>query len=219
MARRPVGEPAARPRPARGSQTLSSAETGISSAPFRIPAAPPPAPSAMFLFERGMQALQRHDYQGASRQFTVIVDEFPIADGLADRARVYLDLCNRELRHRPDVRPQTIEEQLTAATAALNDDEDERAEELARSVLNVAPDHDLALYIMASVQARRGSLEAALDFLRRAIAASPDVGAQVRHDEDFECLRSSMDFQMLIEEAVARPQDQPKTYRKSRSER
>jgi Tfp pilus assembly protein PilF len=173
----------------------------------------------MFLFEHGMRALQQHDYQGASRQFTVIVEEFPIADGLADRARVYLDLCNRELDHRPDAGPASVEEQLTAATAALNDDEDVRACELARSVLNVAPDHDLALYIMAAVHARRGSLEAALDFLRRAIAASPDVGAQVRHDEDFECLRGSMDFQALLEEAVARPQEPPKTYRKARSER
>jgi hypothetical protein len=72
---------------------------------------------------------------------------------------------------------------------------------------------------MAAVHARRGSLEAALDFLRRAVAASPDVGAQMRHDADFECLRDSIDFQTLLEEAVARPPDSPKTYRKSRSER
>jgi tetratricopeptide (TPR) repeat protein len=173
----------------------------------------------MFLFERGMRALQRHDYQGASRQFTTIVEEFPVADGLADRARVYLDLCNRELLHRADVSPASLEEQLTAATAALNDDEDERARELAQSVLNVAPDHDLALYIMAAVHARRGSLEAALDFLRRAVAASPDVGAQVRHDEDFDCLRDSAEFQALVEEAIARPPEPTKTYRKPRSER
>jgi Tfp pilus assembly protein PilF len=173
----------------------------------------------MFLFERGMRALQQHDYQGASRQFTAIVEDFSVADGLADRARVYLDLCNRELDHRSDVQLESLEEQLTAATAALNDDEDERACELAQSVLNSAPDHDLALYIMAAVHARRGSLEAALDFLRRAIAASPDVGAQVRHDADFECLRGSLDFQTLVEEAIARPQEPPKSYRKPRSER
>ena len=39
---------------------------------------------------------------------------------LLDRVRVYLDLCERELRSRAP-EPRSIEERLTAATAALND--------------------------------------------------------------------------------------------------
>ena len=61
------------------------------------------------------------------------------------------------------------------------------------------PRHDLALYLMAAIEARRGEAEAALSFLSRAIAISPEIRAQARHEADFERLRNSEAFQILIE--------------------
>ncbi len=113
---------------------------------------------------------------------------------------MYLDLCDRELRKKP-VAPATVEERLTAATAALNNGDDQTAEKLARAVLSEWPEHDLALYLVAAVRAREGDSGGALELLRRAAQVSPDISAQARHDADFEPLRRLPEFQQLLDAA------------------
>ncbi|MEO8481802.1 MAG: tetratricopeptide repeat protein [Acidobacteriota bacterium] len=145
-----------------------------------------------------MEALQRHRYAAAAAAFRSLLDDFPAERALLDRARVYLELCERELRSQPQ-KPTTAEERVTAATAALNDGRDDEAEQLAHSVLDDAPDHDLALYLLAAVHARRGEAGVALEWLARALEVSPDVSAQARHDVDFKSLRDLADFRQLLD--------------------
>jgi hypothetical protein len=127
-----------------------------------------------------------------------VLEGFPQERGLCDRSQVYLDLCERELARSPSG-PLSIEERLTAATAALNDDVEEKAEELARGVLTESPQQDLAMYIVAAVAARRGDRDAAIDWLGQAVSANPEIRAQVRHDDDFSALHDLEAFQRLLE--------------------
>jgi len=157
-----------------------------------------PGEAALAAFESAMRTLQGHDYAAAAHQFTDLIDRFPDQTALLDRARVYLELCRRELSQQPDP-PTTPEERLTLATAALNNDDEDEAERLAREVLAEDPRNDLALYLTAAVHARRGDSDTALDALRKAFEVSPDVGAQARHDADFDALRTSPEFQALVE--------------------
>ena len=103
-----------------------------------------------------MASLQRHAYSEAAESFRRIAGAFPDERALLDRVRVYLDLCERELRRQPPA-PKTVEERLTAATAALNDGDEDRADALARSVVREDAEQDLAYYLLAAVAARRGS--------------------------------------------------------------
>jgi hypothetical protein len=66
-------------------------------------------------------------------------------------------------------------------------------------VLADEPRHDLALYLLAAIEARRGASEAALSYLRDAIDVSPEASAQARHDPDFEGLRHIDAFRTLTE--------------------
>jgi thioredoxin-like negative regulator of GroEL len=157
-----------------------------------------PSIRGLDVFQRAMEALQRHSYEEASRYFHELLDGLSDERAVLDRSRVYLTLCQRELRSRAQT-PRTLEERLTAATAALNNDDDVRAEELVAAVLEAAPRHELALYLMAVVQARRGADDHALSFLGRAIASSPEVRAQARHDADFRKLHGREAFRQLIE--------------------
>lgn len=184
----------------------------------RPPASPlgPPA-EATHLLEQGMVALQRHNYARAGGIFQQLLREFPLEGAVADRARVYLGLCERELATRPEM-PQSMEERLTAATAALNDGKDDRAEQLVRFVLAENPEHDLALYLLAAVEARRGMAAAALQYLSQAVAVSPEAGAQARHDPDFALLRGTEQFEELIEPPPA-PADSKPRRRRTRAER
>ncbi len=192
----------AKSRPGRG-RAKRAAGKAPPAAPLVVwPAAPPPpagpAPAAVNQFEQAMAALQRHAYQEAAELFRAILVEFPREGSLADRARMYLSLCERALSSRPTP-PQTVEERLTTATAALNNGDLATAADLARSVLDIDPRHDLALYLLAAVAARHGQTEEALRRLREAIALSPEASAQARHDPDFESLHDLDDFWEITE--------------------
>jgi tetratricopeptide (TPR) repeat protein len=181
-----------------------------------VQAIPPPAPSddAVRLFDQGMQALQRHQYQRAAEHFRAILAQFSVERGLCDRSQVYLALCERELRRTP-TSLTTIEERLTAATAALNDDDEAAAEALAKQVLADAPQQDLAMYLMAAVAARRGDQDGAIEWLERAIRVGPELRAQARHDEDFAELRGLDAFHRLLDLPAAAFRGQ----RRARAER
>jgi len=201
----PVQRPAS---PAAGFQSRASQDT---------PARVTPAAEAVALFQHGMEAMQRHDYTDASRAFQGILMGFPAERALAERAKVYLALCERELDKRPPA-PRTIEERLTAATAALNNDNDAAAEELARSVLGDEPRQDLALYLLAAVHARRGDQEEALSLLRKVLVLTPEASAQARADADFDGLHDLEEFRALTEPASP-PATGPRRDRRSRGER
>ena len=189
--------------PARRRSGVSAEQPQVPNAAVAAPRLPAPPVEAVTLFEGGMSALQQHDYSAAARQFQTLLTRFPGERALADRSRVYLALCERELARRP-VPPQTIEERLTAATAALNNDDDADAEELVRAVLDEAPRHELALYLLAAIEARRGARESALSLLTRALDVSPEIRAQARHDLDFETLRDLEAFHQLLEAPIVR---------------
>ena len=197
----------AKPRPGRANRRTRVTERPAvrpSRAPVVLwpaaPSPPPPgpAPEAVSLFEKGLKDLERHAYNDAAQTFRAILGGYPAERALLDRVRVYLELSERELRRKPQP-PKTIEERLTAATAALNDGNEAGAEALARSVLKDDPDHDLAFYLLAAVAARRGASEEALGHLARSIALSPEAGAQARFDADFESLRDTDEFRRLTE--------------------
>ena len=157
-----------------------------------------PLREALAEFEAALRSMQQHEYQKAAARFRSLLTSFPAERPLMDRVRVYLDLCERELRRKP-APPETIEERLTSATAALNNGDEQTAEKLVKAVLKESPDHDLALYLLAAVRARLGDPGGALDLLRKAVQISPDISAQARHDADFEPLRRFAGFQQLLE--------------------
>ena len=194
--------PASRQVPARNKPAVAPPQASGPSRPIpQFQPAPGPAHEAMMLFQRGMEALQRHAYGDAAPAFQAILMGFPTERALGDRARVYLELCQREQRRRPPA-PRTIEERLTAATAALNNGDDALAEELSRSVLGDDPRHDLALYLLAAVHARRGAIDEALELLGKVIAISPEASAQARQDEDFLPLHDEDAFWKLVEPPI-----------------
>jgi Tfp pilus assembly protein PilF len=178
--------------------TISAVERPMTAAPTPSPPPPGPPAEAVAMFEAAMQAMQEHSYREAADGFRRVLDRYPSERGLLDRARVYLELCERELRRQPTA-PNTVEEHLTAATAALNNGDDEGAERLARVVLDDDPRQDLALYLLAVIEARRGSTESALSYLEKAVEISPEAGAQARFDGDFESLRDTETFRRLTD--------------------
>jgi Tfp pilus assembly protein PilF len=197
MAKRVRQRPAQLERTPNAGALRSAAQDVRVSAPA-VSGPPRPSVEAVAVFEQGMHALQQHDYPAAADAFRGVMSGYPREGALCERSAVYLALCERELARRP-TEPRTVEERLTAATAALNNGDDARAELLAQAVLSDVPEHDLALYLLAAIEARRGAAEEALHLLGQAMAVNPEIRAQARHDEDFEDLRDLDAFRELID--------------------
>lgn len=150
------------------------------------------------MYETGVRALQRHDYDGAAGQFRAIIERYPEERELQERSQLYLRVCERETARRPAT-PQTPQERVYAATVALNAGDTAAALEHLRRALADAPDSDHAHYIMAVALAAKGESSQALEHLRRAITLNPDNRALARQDPDLEAVRVVNGFWELVD--------------------
>ena len=150
------------------------------------------------MYENGVRALQRHDYQGAAAQFRSIIERYPEERELQERSQLYLRVCERETARRPAT-PQTPQERVYAATVALNAGDTASALDNLRRALADAPDSDHAHYIMSVALASKGEAVQALEHLRQAIALNPENRALARQDPDLEAVRHVGGFRELFD--------------------
>jgi len=153
---------------------------------------------AVGVYERGVEALQRHDYRTATELFETVLRQFPEEKELHERVRLYLNICHRQTA-RPESEPQTIEERLFASTIAINGGRYDEALSQLHLVRDEDPDNDHALYMLAVAHAQRGELVEAVAHLLRAIAVNPENRSLAKHDADLEPLRSDESFRSALE--------------------
>ena len=179
------------------------AEAAVSSGPGGVDRShgPQPAPSsvvapvaraghaeAVALYEEGLAALQSHEFSRASTLLRSVLSRYPQERELHDRVRLYLNVCERHMTPRA-ASPSTPEERVFAATLAVNAANYDEAIEHLRTALSEAPDHDHALYMLASVLALREQINEAVPLLLRAIELNHDNRNLARHDPDLAVLR------------------------------
>ena len=216
-----------RQKPTRGTRRKPSGRTttgGVRrSGPTSVPArmavvteepkssVPPPPPprkpgyyEAIAIYETGVRALQKHDFEKAADQFRQIIQRYPDERELHERSVLYLRVCERETARRP-TSPQTPQERVYAATMALNAGDAITALDHLQRALSDAPDSDHAHYIMAVTLASQGQSTKALGHLKRSIELNPDNRALARQDPDLEDVRDLDGFRDAIDIAAATP--------------
>ena len=221
---KPAGKTVSRPARAVGA---ASVKTGVKSvarpvatparvvAPVEAPAPPAPARKpgfyeAVAIYERGVQALQRHDYVAAADQFRVILDKYPEERELLERAHLYLRVCERETARQP-AGPKTPAERVYAATVALNSGDHAGALEHLQRALTDDPESDHAHYTMAVALGMRGRVDEALGYLRNAIGLNPDNRGLARQDPDLESVRGHDSFLSVLDTpAMSRRRSRPR---------
>src|SRR5436190_12863236 len=214
--RRPAPKPTKAPIPASSARTPRAVEVA---APLR-PTPPPaeasstPGPSApqrrstyfeaVALYERGLEALQRHAYQEAANLLESVLRQYPEEKELHERVRLYLNICQRQATQR-EAAPQTIDERLYAATLAINGGQYDQAIAHLRLVRDEDPDNDHALYMLAVAHAQRDEPAEAVAHLERAIALNPENRALARTDPDLEPLRDDDSCRAELEAPPSAP--------------
>ena len=167
----------------------------------------PPAPTpkrretyfeAVALYEKGLEALQRHAYQQAASLLESVLRQYPEERELHERVRLYLNICQRQATQR-EAAPQTIDERLYAATLSINGGQYDQAIAHLRLVRDEDPDNDHAIYMLAVAHAQRDEHAEAVAHLERAIALNPENRALARNDPDLEPLRDDEAFRAALE--------------------
>lgn len=172
-------------------------------APEQAAPAPPPPPrrpafyEALAIYETGVRALQRHDFEAAANSLRGVIQQYPGERELVERARLYLQVCERETARRP-TGPQTPTESVYAATVALNaGDVDGALTHLGRA-LEKAPESDHAHYIMSVALVDKGDIAMALVHLRHAVNLNPENRSVALQDPDLEALHDLEAFHQAI---------------------
>ena len=152
-------------KPVKGNEkTIASLvpEARITTRAAQPPSAVPQPPvrrstyvEAVGVYERGLEALQRHDYRTATGLFESVLRQYPEEKELHERVRLYLNICQRQTSRREPA-PQTIEERLFASTIAINGGRYDEALSQLHLVRDEDPDNDHALYMLAVAHAQRG---------------------------------------------------------------
>jgi tetratricopeptide (TPR) repeat protein len=153
---------------------------------------------AVALYERGLEALQRHAYQQAANLLESVLRQYPEERELHERVRLYLNICQRQATQR-EAAPQTIDERLYAATLSINGGQYDQAIAHLRLVRDEDPDNDHAIYMLAVAHAQRDEHAEAVAHLERAIALNPENRALARNDPDLEPLRDDDAFRTALE--------------------
>ena len=153
---------------------------------------------AVALYERGLDALQRHAYPKAVHLLESVLRRYPDERDLHERVRLDLNICQRQATRR-EAAPRTIDERLYAATLAINGGQYDQAIAHLRLVRDEDPDNDHAIYMLAVAHAQRDEHAEAVAHLERAIALNPENRARARHDPDLEPLRADDAFRAALE--------------------
>jgi len=198
-----VPRPAARPEP-----------KGRPKAP-----APPPRRStyadAVLLYERGLQALQAKRYKDAADTLKRVIAEFPEEIELHERAQLYIRVCERQLAP-PDATPKTPEEQVYAATLALNAGNTDRAVALASAALQKDAANDAAQYLLGMALVIRGDDRGALPHLARALELNPDIRDAILKEPELQALRETEELRALLAAAATAPRKEKRAQPKAR---
>jgi len=196
-------KPSPRPQPSDPLIRRAANDTPPSARPAPNPAQSAPQRrstyfEAVALYERGVEMLQRHEYQQAAETLESVLRQYPEEKELHERVRLYLNICRRQAAPREST-PQTIEERLYAATLSINGGRYDEAITHLRLVRDEDPDNDHALYMLAVAHAQRGEVAEAIAHLERAIAMNPENRGLARTDPDLEPLHDDEAFRAALD--------------------
>jgi len=146
-------------------------------------------------YQAALQLLQQAKFEKALVAFEKLLGTAP--PPLAERCRMYLTACHRELAKAKLVFA-TPEEQYDYAVSLLNTDYYEEAREQFNDILRGHPAADFALYGLAILDAITGQVEECLEHLSKAIDGNPRNRLQARTDTDFHSMQDDPRFTELL---------------------
>ena len=146
-------------------------------------------------YQAALQLLQQAKFEKALVAFEKLLGTAP--PPLAERCRMYVTACHRELS-KTKLQFASPEEQYDYAVSLLNTDYYEEARDQFSEILRSHPEADYALYGLAVLDAITGQVEECLEHLALAIVGNPRNRLQARTDTDFHSVQDDPRFTELL---------------------
>jgi tetratricopeptide (TPR) repeat protein len=146
-------------------------------------------------YQAALQLLQQAKFEKALVAFEKLLSTAP--PPLAERCRMYLTACHRELAKSKLVFA-TPEEQYDYAISLLNTGFYEEARDQFVGILKANSSADYAYYGLAILESMTGQAEPCLEHLAKAIELSPHNRIQARSDSDFQDMADDPRFTELL---------------------
>ena len=150
---------------------------------------------SMERYANGLQAFSQNQISKARGIFEKLVED--PAKEIAERARVYLNVCEQRLSH-ATVQLKTPEELYNHAVGLCNEGNAEEAELYLQKALKLSPKSDHIYYLLATTHAMRDNVDGALENLGKAIELSERSRFQAQNDSDFANLLEDPRFTELL---------------------
>ena len=150
---------------------------------------------SMERFENGLALFNEGQTSRARAVFAKLTED-PVRE-LAERARVYLRICDQRLS-RTTVQLKTADDYYNYAVGLANQGDADESEEYLKKALKLAPDADYVYYALASTYALREDVGGALEFLGKAIELNERNRYQAQNDADFAILLEDPRFTELL---------------------
>ena len=151
---------------------------------------------ALRVYAAGVTAVQKRKFSIAAKALNEIIDNYPEERELLERAKLYLAVCDRELK--PAVsEPTSLDERIYAATVSLNGGAVKAAIEHLNAVASEKPTDANVHYMLAVAHALSGDTDTSVTHLERAITLNPDNRLLARQEPDFGNIRGNDRFRDL----------------------
>jgi len=153
---------------------------------------------ALQVLERGIKALQKKNYGQAANAFKSVLDKYPGEHAMCDRAREYIQACERMTASKPKV-PTDGGALLNLATIHLNRGELEEARALLDKAEKKTGLEWETAYTFAIYHALLGEEDEALERLASAIELNDTCKFTARGESDFASLTETPRFRELVD--------------------
>lgn len=151
-------------------------------------------------YDHALGLIRHKDYTAATEAFEKVLSTYPDEKEMADRCRIYLSICRRELADKT-LPLKKVEDYYYQAVLESNRQRYDEALSHLDKALKMEPGDERILYATASTAALKGEREQALSMLKEAIQANPQNRIAAQHDPDFEPLRDDDAFIDLVSAA------------------
>ena len=158
--------------------------------------------AAVAEFQTALEALHKGELSQARETFARIAESSKDEPALAQRARSFVEVCDRKLAPAA-ADPQTADDLYYEAVLRNNRGQADEAIALIDRALEQENGSARLLYARASAWALKGNTEAAVADLRQAIAVEPTIRFQAANDSDFSQIREEPAFIDIIEPTSA----------------
>lgn len=154
--------------------------------------------AALEVYTQAMTALRKGDYQKSEKLLTTLLDKYGTEVELADRARLYLAICDKKKDHKKVVL-KTYEDYLYHGIYLMNHGREKDALKNFDKAAEIKPKEAKIPYLTAINHMLAGNKMECLDSLKKAVEMDELFAVLAQNESDFEPIWKDEDFKAVTQ--------------------